>query len=152
MPNIEPHGRSWRKARWRAMAGCCLVLALPVQARGAAAPCVQPLDPVPSGWSVPMPYERGQHRRLPDPVDPCSTNDRGKLLELGPFGGKMLDHAVRDPDRLSDEVVFVGEVPGPDGSAPGTSGEPLNRADDPLASQPQPPGSAGRRIMWRQIQ
>jgi hypothetical protein len=152
MPNIEFHLRRWQKAGWRLMAGCCLVSALPVQARGAVAPCVQPLDPAPSGWSVRMPDERGQNGRLPDPVDPCSTIDRGKLLELGPFGGKMLDHAVRDPDRFSDEVVYVGEVPGPDGSAQGAPGETLNPADAPLASQPQPPGSAGRRIMWRQIQ
>ena len=159
MPGTERQGRRWLGWCWRAIAvGGCLIAPLQAQARGTTvAPCLLP-DPVQSVWSVPLLLAPGASSKgvvssvKVDPVVPCSTVDRGKLLGLDPFGGNMLDHAVRDPNGTSDGVVFIGDVPGPDEAAQSTPGAAVNGASDLLAPQPQPPGSAGRRIMWRQIQ
>ena len=159
MPGTERHGRHWLGGCWRAIAVVgCLIIPFLAQARGATvAPCLLP-EPAQSAWSAPLLVAPGANSSgavssvKVDPVAPCSTADRGKLLGLDPFGGKMLDHALRDPNGTSDGVVFIGDVPGPDETVPGAPGIAVNGAGELLAPQPQPPGSAGRRIMWRQIQ
>lgn len=70
-----------------------------------------------------------------DQGEPCANADRGKLVELPAFSGKMHDFAP----------------PGSHGHPHTDVEEPLSREREPADGLPaQAPG--GHRVMWRQIQ